>query len=179
MKLALRLDPNRLRRWHLRLAERLARRLATSVCVEWTQGMEPLPAAVPQADALASLGAATEKSLAGLSAELERLDPTLTGALDNASKKIAHQFEQLADRARKAAERRGDVATNRRKKLERALLPAVGGVPAERVYPPLCPMLAFGREEVLSSLRADAGQGPRGAVVVDWGAVPVEDRHAG
>jgi uncharacterized protein YllA (UPF0747 family) len=140
---------------------------------------EPLPAAVPQADALASLGAATEKSLAGLSAELERLDPTLTGALDNASKKIAHQFEQLADRARKAAERRGDVATNRRKKLERALLPAVGGVPAERVYPPLCPMLAFGREEVLSSLRAVAGQGPRGAVVVDWGAVPVEDRHAG
>ena len=140
---------------------------------------EPLPAAVPQADALASLGAATEKSLAGLSAELERLDPTLTGALDNASKKIAHQFEQLADRARKAAERRGDVATNRRKKLERALLPAVGGVPAERVYPPLCPMLAFGREEVLSSLRAVAGQGPRGAVVVDWGAVPVEDRHGG
>ncbi len=140
---------------------------------------ETLPAEVPQAAALASLGAAAEKGLAGLGAELERLDPSLVGALENATKKIAHQFEQLADRARKAAERRGDIATNRRKRLERALLPAVGGVPAERVYPPLCAMLAFGREEVLSSLRAVAGRGARGAAVVDWGLAPVEEPHAG
>jgi uncharacterized protein YllA (UPF0747 family) len=140
---------------------------------------ETLPTAVPQADALASLGRATEKSLAGLGAELERLDPSLVGALENATKKIAYQFEQLADRARKAAERRGDIATNRRKRLERALLPAVGSVPAERVYPPLCAMLAFGRAEVLSSLRAVAGQGARGAAVVDWGVAPVEEQRAG
>jgi uncharacterized protein YllA (UPF0747 family) len=140
---------------------------------------ETLPEAVPQAEALASLGAATEKSLAGLGAELERLDPSLVGALENAAKKIAHQFDQLADRARKAAERRGDIATNRRKRLERSMLPAVGGVPAERIYPPLCGMLAFGREEVLASLRAVAGQGARGAAVVDWGLAPMEDRRAG
>jgi bacillithiol synthase len=137
------------------------------------------PASVPQADALGALGAATEKSLAGLGAELEKLDPSLLGALENASKKIAHQFEQLADRARKAAGRRDDVATNRRKRLQQALLPAVGGVPAERVYPPLCGMMAFGREEVLASLRSVAGTGPRGAAVVDWGLAPVEDRRAG
>ncbi len=140
---------------------------------------EALPAAVPQADALGALGAATEKSLAGLGAELEKLDPSLLGALENASKKIAHQFEQLADRARKAAGRREDVATNRRRRLQQALLPAVGGVPAERVYPPLCGMMAFGREEVLASLRSVAGTGPRGAAVVDWGLAPVEDRRAG
>jgi uncharacterized protein YllA (UPF0747 family) len=140
---------------------------------------ETLPEAVPQADAVASLGAATEKSLSGLAAELERLDPSLVGALENAGKKIAHQFEQLADRARKAAGRRDDVVTSRRKRLEKSLLPAVGAVPAERVYPPLCGMLAFGREEVLASLRAVAGQGARGAAVVDWGLAPVEDRRAG
>ncbi|HEY4230893.1 MAG TPA: bacillithiol biosynthesis BshC [Thermoanaerobaculia bacterium] len=140
---------------------------------------ETLPVAVPQADTLGALGAATEKSLAGLGAELERLDPSLLGALENASKKIAHQFEQLADRARKAAGRRDDVVTNRRKRLERALLPAVGGVPAERVYPPLCGMMAFGREDVLASLRSVAGTGARGAAVVEWGLSPVEDRRAG
>lgn len=46
MKLTLRLDPNRLRRWHLRLAERLARRPDTRVGVEWSAGAEPLPGAV-------------------------------------------------------------------------------------------------------------------------------------
>ena len=46
MKLTLRLDPNRLRRWHLRLAERLARRRDTQVGVEWGAGAEPLPGAV-------------------------------------------------------------------------------------------------------------------------------------
>ena len=101
-------------------------------------------------------------------------------AKEKASKKIAYQFEQLADRARKAADRRSDVEANRRKRLERALLPDVGGVPAERVYPPLCAMLAFGREEVLSSLRGVAGHGPQGAAVIDRGLLPAEeDRRAG
>ena len=35
MRLALRLDPSRLRRWHLDLAERLARRARTTVTLEW------------------------------------------------------------------------------------------------------------------------------------------------
>jgi hypothetical protein len=46
MKLTLRLDPNRLRRWHVRLAERLSRRPDTRVSVEWNTTGEPLPSAV-------------------------------------------------------------------------------------------------------------------------------------
>lgn len=46
MKLTLRLDPNRLRRWHVRLAERLARRADTQVGVAWHAGGEPLPSVV-------------------------------------------------------------------------------------------------------------------------------------
>jgi hypothetical protein len=124
---------------------------------------------VPQAAALESLGQATAGRLAELVPALERLDPTLTGALENATKKVVHQFEQLAERARKAAERRTDVAAGRRRRLEKTLLPSVGGVPAERVYPPLCPMLAFGREPVLAALRSVAGTGAAGVAVVDFG----------
>jgi len=47
MLLTLRLDPARLRQWHLRLAERLARRANTRVAVEWCARGEKLPAAVP------------------------------------------------------------------------------------------------------------------------------------
>jgi hypothetical protein len=46
MKLALRLDPNRLRRWHVRLAERLARRADTQVTVVWGASAAPLPSAI-------------------------------------------------------------------------------------------------------------------------------------
>src|ERR1043165_1872612 len=46
MKLTLRLDPKRLRRWHVGLAERLARRAGTQVSVEWHESGEPLPGAV-------------------------------------------------------------------------------------------------------------------------------------
>src|SRR5882724_809285 len=45
MKLTLRLDPRRLRRWHLRLAERLAQRVDTHVAVEWNAAGEPPPSA--------------------------------------------------------------------------------------------------------------------------------------
>ena len=170
-------------RTHIVVRGPAERRLAEQLQIADEDLLQPVvpmaEPAVPQADALASLGAATEKSLTGLGAELERLDPSLVGALENAAKKIAYQFEQLADRARKAAERKDDVVTNRRKKLERSLLPVVGGFPAERLYPPLCGMMAFGRENVLASLRTVAGQGARGAAVLDWGLAPVEDRRAG
>ncbi len=161
------------------------RRLAEQLQIPEEELLQPSPetpaAAVPQADAVASLGQATENGLSALSGELERLDPSLTGALENAAKKIAHQFEQLAQRARKASERKDDVAANRRKRLERALLPVVGGTPAERIYPPLSAMLAFGREDVLTALRRAAGSGAQGAAVVDFGATESEagERHAG
>jgi hypothetical protein len=46
MKLVLRLDPTRLRHWHVHLAERIARRTDTQVSVEWSPGAAPLPSAV-------------------------------------------------------------------------------------------------------------------------------------
>jgi hypothetical protein len=55
MKLTLRLDPNRLRHWHLRLAERLARRPDTQVSVAWHAAGEPLPSAVEALFALERL----------------------------------------------------------------------------------------------------------------------------
>jgi bacillithiol synthase len=170
-------------RTHVVVRGPVERRLSEQLGIPDEDLLQPSPeiaaAAVPQADSLTRLAFATEKSLSGLRTDLERLDPTLTGALENASKKITHQFEQLAERARKAAERKGDVDGNRRKRLQQALLPVVGGVPAERVYPPLCGMMAFGREEVLASLRGVAGSGARGAAVLDWGLAPIEDRRAG
>ena len=55
MKLTLRLDPNRLRHWHLRLAERLARRPDTQVSVAWHTAGEPRPSAVEALFALERL----------------------------------------------------------------------------------------------------------------------------
>ena len=78
-------------------------------------------------------------------------------------KKIAYQFEQLADRARKAARAQG--ATSRRTAASvwaRRSFRAPDGVPAERVYPPLSAMLAFGRDDVLDALRRVAGKRTRG-----------------
>jgi len=46
MKLTLRLDPKRLRRWHVALAETLARRPGARVSIEWNPGGEALPTAV-------------------------------------------------------------------------------------------------------------------------------------
>src|ERR1043166_6174328 len=55
MKLILRLDPNRLRRWHVALADTLERRAGTSVSVQWNASGEPMPAAVPLLFALERL----------------------------------------------------------------------------------------------------------------------------
>jgi len=149
------------------------RRLAQQLGIPEEDLLQPLaagpPAPVPQADALAAFARSTERELAALGPDLAGLDPSLSGALENASKKIAYQFEQLADRARKAAERKGDIVSNRRKRLEQALLPGGGQIPAERVYPPLSAMLAFGREAVLAALRGVAGTCAAGVAVVDLG----------
>jgi hypothetical protein len=55
MRLTIRLDPNRLRKWHARLAERLARRKDTRVVVEWSATGEELPSALPLLFALEKL----------------------------------------------------------------------------------------------------------------------------
>jgi bacillithiol biosynthesis cysteine-adding enzyme BshC len=122
---------------------------------------------VPEADELARLAKSMESRLASLGPPLEELDASLAGALETARKKIAYQFEHLADRARRAAERKEGVAANRRLRLERALLP--GGVPAERIYPPLTAMMAWGRGAVGDALRRAVCGSREGAVVVDLG----------
>jgi bacillithiol synthase len=131
---------------------------------------------VPEADAVDALAKETARNLSSVSGTLKRLDPSLEGAAENAGKKIVYQLEQLSERARKAAERKGDVSSNRRRRLAEALRP--GGVPAERVYPPLCPLLTWGRGVTDRLRRAADGDPTQGAVVVDVG----EDagaRHAG
>jgi uncharacterized protein YllA (UPF0747 family) len=137
-------------------------------------------APVPEADAVTRLAETTSRELTALGPGLEGLDPTLSGALENATKKIVYQLEQLAERTRKAAERKGDVTTNRRKRLSRSLLPSLDSIPAERVYTPLSAMLAFGRDDVLGAFRSVAGTGVQGAALVDLGLAQEEDTaHAG
>ncbi|HEY6148606.1 MAG TPA: bacillithiol biosynthesis BshC, partial [Thermoanaerobaculia bacterium] len=104
-----------------------------------------------------------------LEPSLTALDPTLAGALENTRKKVAYQFEQLAEKMKKAAERKDEVSNQRRKRLDTMLLPQ--GVPAERLYPPLVPMLAYG-PAALGAIRKAAVGSLEGAVVADVGAEP-------
>src|SRR4029453_854318 len=67
------------------------------------------PPAVPEAEALADRARKAQQSLEELAPGLERIDATLLGALETAKKKVAYQFEQLAERANKAAQRRTDL----------------------------------------------------------------------
>ena len=132
-----------------RLSEQLGIAEEDLLCVPAESDAAP----VPEADAAARLAQDTDERLAALAAPLETLDASLTGALDTARKKIAYQFEQLSDRARKAVERKGTVASKRRQRLALALMP--DGIPAERVgkscaaasdRPPVrcCPFVARG-----------------------------------
>jgi bacillithiol biosynthesis cysteine-adding enzyme BshC len=134
------------------------------------------PVEVPGALELAALERETADRLAALAPRLENVDPSLAGALETARRKIAYQLEQLTERTRKAAERRDDVAAGRRRRLENALLP--GGVPAERVYPPLSPMLAWGNE-LRGALEAAVGRHAEGAAVVDLGIEPAGTTQPG
>lgn len=136
----------------------------------------PEAAPVPEADAAARLGRATDEHLSALAAPLETLDASLTGALDTARKKIAYQFEQLSDRARKAVERKGSVASNRRKRLAHALMP--DGIPAERLYPPLSWLLSWG-PGIPDALRRAAGASTEGAAVIDLGQDAEGAAHGG
>ncbi|HEY1434162.1 MAG TPA: bacillithiol biosynthesis BshC, partial [Thermoanaerobaculia bacterium] len=168
-------------RTHLVLRGPAERRLAEQLGVAEEDLLVAPPAeearSVPEADAVGRLAQATSGQLAALAGPLQALDASLAGALDTAGKKIAYQFEQLADRARKAVERKGSVAANRRTRLAQALMP--GGIPAERVYPPLAWILAWGRD-VLDALRRAAGASTQGATVLDLGVDgPEGEKHAG
>jgi hypothetical protein len=55
MRVIVRLDPSRLRRWHLRLVNRLAQHPQTQLAVEWRTTAEEIPSAVPLLFALERL----------------------------------------------------------------------------------------------------------------------------
>jgi bacillithiol biosynthesis cysteine-adding enzyme BshC len=113
------------------------------------------------------------RTLAALEPELQALDPTLLGALENTRKKVAYQFEQLGEKMKKAAERKDEVSNQRRRRLETMLLPQ--GAPAERLYPPLVSLLAYG-PTALDAVRKAARGSLEGAVVADFGAEGTDGR---
>ena len=125
------------------------------------------PPAIAEVEDLLRVGSEIEAKLAALAPGLKAIDQTLSGALETAGRKVAHQIEQLSLRIRKAAERNDETTSNRLKKLETMLLP--GGVVAERLYPPLVPMLAYGRD-ALTAIREAAVGSLEGAPIVAMGA---------
>jgi uncharacterized protein YllA (UPF0747 family) len=131
------------------------------------------PVEVPAAADLARKAEAAERSLADLEPSLAALDPTLVGALENTRKKVAYQFEQLGEKMKKAAERKDDIANQRRRRLDMMLLPEGG--PAERLYPPLVPMLAYG-QPALDAIRRAAAGSLDGAVVAELGGDAADAR---
>ena len=139
----------------------------------------PEAPAIPEVERLRRTTDEIQTGLASLDPGLNRLDPTLSGALENARKKVTHQLDQLMERIRKAAERKDETTSSRRSKLEIMLLPL--GAPAERIYPPLVPMLAYGGEALATVRRAAAGS-LEGAGIVNMGAdrpAEKESVHAG
>lgn len=134
----------------------------------------PLPA---EAERLAAMARETDGALAALEPGLKALDVTLTGALETTRRKVTYQIEQLVERICKAAERREGVTGGRRRRLETMLLP--GGSGADRLYPPLVPLLAHG-QGALAAIREAANGSLEGAAVVQLGAeAPAEAAHAG
>jgi bacillithiol biosynthesis cysteine-adding enzyme BshC len=166
--------PVLLPRSHLVLLGPPERRAAEALGIDVPHLLQPVPAApapvTPEAEALSRITAGVQKELDSLEPRLRETDPTLVGALETAGRKIAYQVEQLSERIRKAAERKDETAMKRRRRLETMLLPE--GTPAERLYPPLVPMLAYGRE-VLAAIREAAqggGSATEGAAIVNLGA---------
>lgn len=134
---------------------------------------------VPQADAVEEIARRVEHELAALAPSIEEIDTTLGGSLETAKRKATYQLEQLAERMRKAVEKKDEVTRNRLRRLATMLLP--GGEPAERVYPPLSFLIAWG-ESVVDAIRRAAGRATPGVALIDVdGAADVEARrsHAG
>jgi bacillithiol biosynthesis cysteine-adding enzyme BshC len=175
--------PVLLPRSHLVLLGPPERRAAEALGIAPEDLLRPLPPpeppAIPEVDRLRRTTDEVQLELSSLDDGLKRLDPTLSGALDNARKKVAHQLDQLMERIRKAAERKDETTSGRRSRLEVMLLPL--GTPAERLYPPLVPLLAYGRDALATIRRAATGS-IRGADIVNMGAdrpAEKESVHAG
>ncbi len=175
--------PVLLPRSHLLLLGPSERRIAEALGIAPENLLQPLPPAappaIPELDLLAGIASGAETSLSSLEPRLRELDATLSGALETARRKIAYQFDQLGERIRKAVERKDETKTKRRRRLQTMLLP--NGTPAERLYPPLVPLLAYGRE-ALAAIREGATGSTSGAEIVNMGAdrpAETERVHAG
>ncbi len=119
---------------------------------------------IPESARLADIARRAEEDLAALEPALERIDPTLNGALETTRRKVAYQIAQLEEKMRKAAERRDEVTVKRRQRLATMLRPE--GAAADRLYPPLVPMLAYGRAS-LASIRDAATGSTEGVAIAD------------
>jgi bacillithiol biosynthesis cysteine-adding enzyme BshC len=162
--------PVLLPRSHLVLVGPAERRAAEALGVAPVDLLAPpAPAATPtaEADDVLRIGQTLDGQLSALAARLQALDPSLTSALDTTRQKAAFPLAQLAERIRKAAERKDTTTTTRRQRLATMLTPS--GTTAERLYPPLVPMLAFGRD-ALARIREAADGSTEGAAVVNLGA---------
>jgi len=163
--------PVLLPRSHLVLLGPPERRAAEALGIAPGDLLYPLPPqappAIPEVDRLRRTTDEVHTGLSSLDEGLARLDPTLSGALETARKKVAHQLDQLMERIRKAAERKDETTSGRRSRLEAMLLPL--GSPAERIYPPLVPLLSYGREALATIKQAAAGS-LEGAEIVNMGA---------
>ncbi len=174
--------PVLLSRSHLVLLGPAQRRAARALGIappDLLSDRESAAPAIPEAATLARIAGEIDQHLASLENGLQQLDPTLTGALETTRRKVAYQLAQLEQRMKKAAQRKDEIASSRQWHLDGMLRP--GGTPAERVYPPLTPLLAFGRE-ALEAIRAGARGDLRGAVIVDLGVTAQEEtqeRHGG
>lgn len=175
--------PVLLPRSHLVLLGPAERRAAEALGVERQNLLDDrqaqAPTSVPPVARLESIAHEMEQNLTSLELELRALDPTLVGALETARTKVTYQITQLGQRIRKAAERRDAITSNRRRRLETMVRP--GATAAERLYPPLVPLLAHGRE-ALDKMREGATGELRGAVVLDLGTTAeaaMEEEHGG
>jgi bacillithiol synthase len=108
---------------------RLLKKYHLEVC-DVFRGRQHLRACLERQSLPAGLGArldrsekALERLLAGLRAPLHQLDPTLTGALDTAERKMLYQLRKLRRKAGRAANFRSGVLDRHESLLRDALFP--------------------------------------------------------
>jgi bacillithiol synthase len=134
---------------------------------------------LPEAEELDQIANDADARLAGLEESIQKIDPTLSGALETTRRKISYQIGQMREKMEKAAERKDEVSGRRRRLLETRVRPA--GAAADRLYPPLVPLLTRGRD-VLAAIREGATGSTEGVAVVDLAPPPEgtqETVHAG
>jgi bacillithiol biosynthesis cysteine-adding enzyme BshC len=137
----------------------------------------PLPQApsVPEAQRLQEVAREVDGRLAALEDGVKAFDPTLLGALETTRRKVTYQLAQLEEKMRKAAERKDETKEKRRRRLATMVRPEKSA--SDRLYSPLVPLLAYGRE-ALSTIRAAATGSTEGVVIVDLAATPEESAEA-